>query len=85
MQPGMEQEFESAIEAKRVDSGENVIVLLPDDPGVFYMAEGGVNRLSCTNPVQTYVDLLHAGARGEEAAEAILGQRLESAWAAVKA
>jgi hypothetical protein len=85
MQPGMEQEFESAIEAKRVDSGENVIVLLPDDPGVFYMAEGGVNRLSCTNPVQTYVDLLHAGARGEEAAEAILGQRLKSAWAAVKA
>jgi hypothetical protein len=57
MQPGIEQEFESAIEAKRVDSGENVIVLLPDDPGVFYMAEGGVNRLSCTNPVQTYVDL----------------------------
>jgi hypothetical protein len=51
MLPGIEQEFESAMEAKRVDSGENLIVLLPDDPGVFYMAERGVNRLSCANPV----------------------------------
>ncbi len=85
MQPGIEQEFESTVEAKRVDSGENVIVLLPGDPGVLYRPDAGVNRLSCTNPVQTYVDVVHAGARGEEAAEAILRQRLKPAWAAVKA
>jgi hypothetical protein len=32
--------------------------------------------------VQTYVDLAHAGGRGEEAAEAILNQRLKPAWSA---
>jgi hypothetical protein len=33
--------------------------------------------MASTNPVQTYVDLLHAGGRGEEAAEALLDQRLK--------
>jgi hypothetical protein len=28
--------------------------------------------MSCTNPVQTYVDLFHCGGRGTEAAEAVL-------------
>jgi hypothetical protein len=41
----------------------------------------GANRAPCTNPVQTYVDLVKAGGRGEEAAEAILEQRLKPAWA----
>jgi hypothetical protein len=75
-----EAEFQSAIEAKPVDSGENLVVLIPDDRGVFYRAETGTRRLVCTNAVQTYVDLAHAGGRGEEAAEAILRQRLIPAW-----
>ena len=40
------------------------------------------HRLSCTNPVQTYVDLFHCGGRGEEAAEALLEQNLKRAWKA---
>ena len=40
----------------------------------------GERRLSCTNPVQTYVDLFHCGGRGEEAAEALLEQNLKRAW-----
>lgn len=75
--------FEPLVEAKPVDSGENLVVLIPDDEGVFYLGDGGVmgdNRMACTNPVQTYVDLWHAGGRGQEAAEALLKQRLQPEW-----
>ena len=75
-----EQEFASAVDAKVVDSGENLVVLIPDDHGVFYRLDVSANRAPCTNAVQTYVDLLKAGGRGEEAAEAILSQRLKPAW-----
>jgi hypothetical protein len=57
--------------AKPVDSGENLVVLIPDDDGVFYSGDGGTiagNRMSCTNAVQTYADLYHCGGRGAEAA-----------------
>jgi len=83
LDPNVEQEFQSAVEAKPVDSGENLVVLIPDDGGVFYRMEASSNRLACTNAVQTYVDLAHSGGRGEEAAEAILQQRLKPAWSAV--
>ena len=83
LNPNVEQEFQSAVEAKPVDSGENLVVLIPDDDGVFYRMEVGSNRLACTNAAQTYVDLAHSGGRGEEAAEAILQQRLKPAWSAV--
>jgi hypothetical protein len=62
--------FEALVEAKSVDSGENLVVLIPDDDGVFYLDDGGTmgdNRMSCTNAVQTYVDLYHCGGRGVEA------------------
>jgi hypothetical protein len=75
--------FERVVEAKAVDSGENVILLIPDDDGVFNLGDGGRmgdNRLACTNAVQTYVDLWHCGGRGHEAAEALLEQKLRPAW-----
>jgi hypothetical protein len=80
--PDVEQELASALDAKVVDSGENLVVLLPDDTGVFYRADVGDHRPPCTNPVQTYVDLAKASGRGEEAADAILNQRLRPAWGA---
>lgn len=82
LDPNIEQEFQSAVEAKPVDSGENLVVLIPEDRGVFYRVEPGGSRAACTNAVQTYVDLAHAGGRGEEAAEALLQQRLKPAWSA---
>ena len=82
MNPALESEFQAALEAKPVDSGENLVVLIPDDGGVFYRTDTGINRLACTNAVQTYVDCAHSGGRGEEAAEAILQQRLNPAWSA---
>lgn len=75
-----EDEFCEALAAKPVDSGENLVVLIADDAGVFYMQEGASGRLSCTNPVQTYVDLCHSGGRGQEAANALLEQNLKPAW-----
>jgi len=77
--------FEELVEAKPVDSGENLAVLIPDDEGVFYLGDGGTmgdHRLACTNAVQTYVDLWHSGGRGQEAAEALLEQRLKPEWKA---
>ncbi len=76
-----EDEVQKVAEAKEVDSGENLVVLIPHDPGIFYQLDAThSNRLACTNPVQTYIDLTHAGGRGEEAAEAVLQQCLKPAW-----
>lgn len=75
--------FEGLVEAKPVESGENLVVLIPDDDGVFYLGDGGTmgdHRMRCTNAVQTYVDLFHCGGRGEEAAEALLNQCLKPEW-----
>ena len=75
--------FEKLAEAKRVESGENLVVLIPDDDGIFYLGDRGTmgdHRMSCTNAVQTYVDLYHCGGRGKEAAEALLNQRLKPEW-----
>ena len=75
--------FEELVEAKQVESGENLVVLIPDDAGVFYMADGGnmgEQQMASTNLVQTYVDLFHSGGRGEEGAEALLEQKLKPEW-----
>ncbi len=71
-----------SLDAKEVDSGENLIVLTPADEGVFYRMDSANHRLACTNALQTYVDVYHAGGRGEEAAEALLQQRLKPEWRA---
>jgi len=86
-----EEEFRKVTESKPVDSGENIVVLIPDDDGVFYPefltppdtdpdSEFSIQRLACTNPVQTYIDLCNCGERGEEGANALLEQRLKPEW-----
>jgi hypothetical protein len=78
------ERFEALAQAKTVDTGENLVVLIPNDDGVFYPDEGdryvGERLMGCTNAVQTYVDLFHCGGRGTEAAEALLEQRLKPKW-----
>jgi hypothetical protein len=79
------EKLEQLVEAKPVESGENLVVLIPDDDGVFYLGDDGWTDkygMACTNEVQTYVDLWHCGGRGEEAAEALLEQRLKPEWKA---
>jgi hypothetical protein len=74
-------------QAKEVDSGENLVVLVPADLGVFVSFDADAHvktrSLGCTDPVQTYVDLAHCGGRGEEAAQAMLDQKILPAWKAV--
>lgn len=75
--------FEEQLQAKQVSTGANLVLLIPEDDGVFYLCDGGAlgdDRLACTNEIQTYVDLWHCGGRGQEAAEALLEQRLKPAW-----
>lgn len=77
--------FENLVEAKQAESGENLVVSIPGDDGVFYLPDNGREndpRLGCTNAVQTYVDVWHSGSRGQEAAEALLEQRLKPEWKA---
>lgn len=56
-----------ALKMRSVSEGENVIMLVGVDEGVFYGA-GPQSRL-VTSPVQTFVDLMRAGGRGPDAAE----------------
>ena len=82
--------FAKVTQSKPVDSGGNLVVLVPSDEGVFFHLERwseGEYRLPCTNAVQTYVDLWHCGGRGQEAAEVLLEQKIKPAWraAALKA
>ena len=77
--------FAQMAQAKPVESGGNLVVLVPSDSGVFFSQEdtsGDEHRLPCTNAVQTYVDLWHCGERGQEAAEALLEQKIKPAWKA---
>jgi hypothetical protein len=74
-------DFETMVKAKRVDSGANLVILIPEDDGVFYENRFRQRRaLGRTNPVQTWLDLKNAGGRGEEAAAAIMEQRLKPEW-----
>jgi hypothetical protein len=56
--------------------GENVIVSLPKDRGVFLDVCEPVPGIRCTSPVQTYLDLSASGERGVEAAEHLRRTRL---------
>lgn len=77
-------DLEKIIGSKQVDSGANLIVLVPDDDGVFYKRRPEEPwSLGRTNPIQTWLDLKNVGGRGEEAAEALMEQCLESKWKGV--
>ncbi len=82
--PALEEDWCSHLEARSVDSGENVVIFLPGESGVFYGLDESEQRLSCTSLVQTYADLIQVGGRGEEAASALLEQRLKPAWKTIE-
>jgi len=48
--------------------GENIIIWIPKDDGVFTDAFEAGEAIRCTSPLQTYLDLSQAGDRGLEAA-----------------
>jgi hypothetical protein len=61
-----------------VDKGENVVIMMPDDDGIFFDAEEISEDVVCTSALQTYLDLNASGEPGQEAAEYL--RRLTLTW-----
>lgn len=56
--------------------GENVIVIVPKDLGLFRDTVESARGAHCTSAVQTYLDLWISGERGQEAAEHLRQEKL---------
>jgi hypothetical protein len=70
------EKLKSSLGLSSVSKGENVVVTVPKDDGVFLdVVEPAFNAV-CTGPIQTYLDLTAAGERGREAAEHLRKERL---------
>jgi hypothetical protein len=57
--------------------GENVVVNILKDRGLFIDAVEPAPGVFCTSPVQTYLDLSSAGERGRESADHLRQERLQ--------
>jgi hypothetical protein len=64
-----------ALALRPVESGPNVVLVIPYDPGVFYRAKT-LNGLTVVGPVQLYLDLWRDPGRGREQAEFLRQQKL---------
>lgn len=65
-----------ALKLSAATKGENVVVVVPKDEGLFRDMAEPASGVVCTGPVQTYLDLAATGERGREAAEHLRSQRL---------
>jgi hypothetical protein len=65
------RQLEAALALSSPSKGENIIVTIPKDAGLFRSTVEPALGAVCTDPVQTYLDLAIAGERGREAAEHI--------------
>lgn len=67
----------SRLKLSSASKGENVVVTVLDDPGLFRDTVQPALGVVCTSPVQTYLDLSAAGERGQEAADHLRQERLQ--------
>lgn len=67
----------SSLKLSRPSKGENVVVSVLDDPGLFRDTVQPASGVVCTSPVQTYLDLAAAGERGQEAADYLRQKSLQ--------
>jgi hypothetical protein len=74
---GLER-LRAGLELSSVSKGQNIIVTLLKDKGLFRDAVEPAPGAICTSPVQTYLDLAVAGERGAEAADHLRKEKL--AW-----
>ncbi len=77
---GAPESLQQALDLQTVPDGENVVVTLAPDEGVFYGWQPGSPPV--TGPVQTFIDLMQAGGRGEEAAEHLFERILKPRYQA---
>ncbi len=73
---GLEQ-LRSGLKLSATSKGENVMVTVLKDLGVFRDTVEPAPGVICTSPVQTYLDLAVAGERGREAADHLRQERLK--------
>lgn len=73
------QELVEPLMIKPVPSGANVLLLSPYDEGVFYRTQE-VEGHKLVSPIQMYLDLLGYRGRGEEAAQALFEQIIQTIW-----
>ena len=71
------EHLRSGLRLSSASKGENVTVTLLKDLGVFRDTVGPAPGVTCTSPVQTYLDLAAAGERGREAADHLRKERLK--------
>lgn len=70
------QDFLRSMDLREVDSGENVVIVIPhDETPCLYARE--MDDIWVTSPEQTVLDLLSGVGRGEEAAAAVIEKRLK--------
>ncbi len=60
-----------------VSKGENIVITVTQEEGLFLDAEERAPGIVCTSAVQTYLDLAASGERGREAAEHLRQERLQ--------
>ena len=70
------EKLRHALKLSGTAKGENVVVVVPKDDGLFRDVIEPAPRVICTDYVQTYLDLTAAGERGQEAAEHLRSERL---------
>lgn len=75
-EPGCER-LRAALNLSPASKGENLMVTVLEEPGVFRDMVEPAPGVLCTSPVQTYLDLCNAGERGREAAEHLRRARLQ--------
>lgn len=73
---GLER-LKAHLKLSQASKGENVVVTLPKDDGLFRDVEEPAQGIVCTSVVQTYLDLIAAGERGREAAAHLREERLK--------
>lgn len=64
---------------KEVDTGPNITILDPFDEGIFYKTQE-INKAKVVSNIQLYLDLQSLEARGKEAAQYLLEQKLKKEW-----
>jgi len=69
--------LQKALKLSSAASGENVVVTVLDDTGLFQDGVKATPGLPCTSPVQTYLDLYVSGERGREAAEHLRREKMQ--------
>ena len=72
------ERIKEVLDASLVEKGENVEILVLQNPDLLANTVEPMPSVICTNPVQTYLDLWISGERGMEAAEHLRREAL--AW-----